>query len=110
MKKMPLFLTLLFLLSAGIAGAQVILTGGHNLVRAIPWSAMTPDSKALRVDGLHPTDGEYPFHEAWALAAAPGSETAAEALAPALTAALAPLPTIRLAAVGDAPAGTRVGT
>ena len=83
------------------AEAQAILTGGHNLVRAIPWSAMTPDSKALRVDGLHPTDGEYPFHEAWALVAAPGSETAAEALAPALTAALAPLPTIRLAAVGD---------
>jgi poly-gamma-glutamate synthesis protein (capsule biosynthesis protein) len=83
------------------AEAQAILTNGHNLVRAIPWSAMTRDSKALRVDGLHPTDADYPFHEAWVLAAAPGSEAAAEALAPALTAALAPLPTIRLVAVGD---------
>jgi poly-gamma-glutamate synthesis protein (capsule biosynthesis protein) len=83
------------------AEAQAILSGGHNLVRAIPWSAMTRDSKALRVDGLHPTDAGYPFHEAWTLAAAPGSEAAAEALAPALTAALAPLPTIRLVAVGD---------
>ena len=83
------------------AEAEAIVTGGHSLVRAIPWSAMTPDNKALRVDGLHPTDTDYAFHEAWSLAAAPGNEAAAEALAPALTAALAPLPTIRLAAVGD---------
>ena len=83
------------------AEAQAILTGGHNLVRPIPWSAMTHDSKALRVDGLHPTDADYPFHEVWAMTAAPGNEAAAEALAPALTAALAPLPTIRLVAVGD---------
>ena len=83
------------------AEAQAILAGGHDLVRVIPWSAMTPDSKALRVDGLHPTDAGYPYVESWALVAAPGSEAAAAALAPALTAALAPLPTIRLAAVGD---------
>ncbi len=83
------------------AEADAILANGHNLVRVIPWSAMTPDNKALRVDGLHPTDDGYPYREAWSLVAAPGQETAATALAPRLAEALAPLPTIRLAAVGD---------
>ncbi len=87
------------LLNAAEAGA--ILANGHNLVRVIPWSAMTPDNKALRVDGLHPTDAGYPYREAWSLVAAPGQEAAAAALAPRLAEALAPLPTIRLAAVGD---------
>jgi len=83
------------------AEAEAILTNGHNLVRPIPWSAMTPDNKALRVDGLHPTDPHYPYRATWSLVAAPGYETAAGDLAPLLAEALAPLPTIRLAAVGD---------
>lgn len=83
------------------ADAEAILTGGHRLVQVIPWSAMTPDNKALRVDGLHPTDADYPYRESWSLVAAPGYEAAAAALAPVLAEALAPLPTIRLAAVGD---------
>ena len=83
------------------AEAEAILANGHNLVRVIPWSAMTPDNKALRVDGLHPTDAGYPYREAWSLVAAPGQEAAAAALAPRLAEVLAPLPTIRLAAVGD---------
>ena len=83
------------------AEAEAILANGHNLVRVIRWSQMTPDNKALRVDGLHPTDPEYPYRETWSLVAAPGFEAAAAELAPALTEALAPLPTIRLAAVGD---------
>ena len=83
------------------AEAEAILSNGHRLVRVIPWSAMTPANKALRVDGLHPTDPDYPFRRAWSLAAAPDHAAAAEALAPLLAEALAPLPTIRLAAVGD---------
>ena len=83
------------------ADADAILAEGHSLVRVIPWSAMTPDNKALRVDGRHPTDPDYPYREAWSLTAAPGKKDAVAALAPALTAMLAPLPTIRLAAVGD---------
>lgn len=83
------------------ADADAILAGGNSLVRVIPWSAMTPDNKALRIDGRHPTDPDYPYREAWSLTAAPGKEDAVAALAPALTAMLAPLPTIRLAAVGD---------
>lgn len=83
------------------AQAEAILANGHNLVRAIPWSAMTPDNKALRVDGLHPTDPDYPYRERWSLAAAPGYEEATAELAPLLSEALVPLPTIRIAAVGD---------
>lgn len=81
--------------------AEAILTNGHRLVRVIPWSEMTPDNKAMRIDGLHPTDLDYPYRERWSLAAAPGYEDAAEQLSAALAEALAPLPTIRLAAVGD---------
>lgn len=83
------------------ADAEAILANGHNLVRVLPWSAMTPDNKALRVDGLHPTDPDYPYREIWSLAAAGGYEDVATELAPDLTEALAPLPTIRIAAVGD---------
>jgi poly-gamma-glutamate synthesis protein (capsule biosynthesis protein) len=82
------------------ADAEAILAGGHNLVKVIPWSMMTPADKALRVDGRHPTDPDYPYRQRWSLSAAAGYEAAAE-LAPLLAEALAPLPTIRLAAVGD---------
>ncbi|HRO24463.1 MAG TPA: CapA family protein, partial [Promineifilum sp.] len=83
------------------ADAEAILANGHSLIRVVPWSAMTPDNKAMRVDGLHPTDPDYSYREYWSLVAAPGYEEAAAALAPLLSDALAPLPTIRIAAVGD---------
>jgi poly-gamma-glutamate synthesis protein (capsule biosynthesis protein) len=85
----------------GAADAEAILANGHSLVQVLPWSAMTPDNKALRVDGLHPTDPDYPYRETWSLVAAAGYEAVATDLAPGLTEALAPLPTIRIAAVGD---------
>lgn len=85
----------------GAADADAILVEGHSLIQMIPWSAMTPDHKALRVDGQHPTDPDYPYRLSWSLVVAPGHETAAAELAPTVTAALAPMPTIRLAAVGD---------
>lgn len=83
------------------ADADAILANGHHLVRVIPWSSMVPADKALRVNGLHPTDTDYPYRESWSLVAADGYATAVAELAPALAAELAPLPTIRLAAVGD---------
>ena len=72
----------------GTADAEAILANGHNLIQVVPWSAMTPDNKALRVNGLHPTDPDYPYRERWSLAAAPGNEEAAAALAPLLLEAL----------------------
>lgn len=83
------------------ADAETILANGHKLVTLLPWSAMTPDLKALRIDGRHPTDADYPFQDTWSLVAAPGYETAAAELASHLTAALASEPVVHLAAVGD---------
>lgn len=83
------------------ADAAAILADGHRVVQVIPWSAMTRDYKALRVDGLHPTDPDYPYRESWSIVAAPEKEAAAREVSAILAEALAPLPTIRLAAVGD---------
>lgn len=83
------------------AEAEAFLANGHRLVKVIPWSAMTPDNKALRVDGQHPTDPEYPYRQAWSLSAAPGYDALVEELAPLLRPELEPPATIRLAAVGD---------
>jgi poly-gamma-glutamate capsule biosynthesis protein CapA/YwtB (metallophosphatase superfamily) len=89
--------------------AEAILSNGHNLVRVIPWSEMDRAHKALRVDGRHPTDPDYPYRESWSLVAAPDYEAVAGELAPHLQTALAPLPTIRLAAVGDLMLGRTQG-
>lgn len=83
------------------AEAESVLANGHYLIRVIRWSDMTPDNKAMRVDGRHPTDPDYPYMETWSLASAPGYEEATAELADVLAEALAPLPTIRIAAVGD---------
>lgn len=83
------------------AEAESVLANGHRLIRPTRWSAMTPDNKAMRVDGRHPTDPDYPYRETWSLASAPGHEEAAADLAGTLTESLAPLPAIRIAAVGD---------
>lgn len=93
----------------GAADAEAILANGHSLVRVIPWSEMDRTQKALRVDSRHPTDADYPYHQRWSLVNAPGFEGAAAELAPVLQAALAPLPTIRLAAVGDLMLGRTQG-
>lgn len=89
---------------------DTILAGGHRLAVPLPWSAMGPTLKSLRVDGLHPTDDGYPYHDTWSLVAQPGSEAAAAALAPALSEAMAPEPVVHLAAVGDIMLDRSLGT
>src|SRR5690606_40779404 len=63
--------------------------------------AMLPPDKARRVNRHNPTDPDYQYRESWSLVAADGYGTVVSELAPALAVQLAPLPTIRLAAVGD---------
>jgi poly-gamma-glutamate synthesis protein (capsule biosynthesis protein) len=92
------------------AEGDTILAGGHRLAEPIVWSTMEPRRKALRVEGLHPTDEGYPYQEVWSLAAQPGSETAAEEVAPYLVAAMAPEPVIHLVAVGDIMLDRSLGT
>ncbi len=81
--------------------AESILANGHRLAQPIPWSAITPDLKALRVDGLHPHDASYPYRDDWSLMSASGAEAAVAELIPYLAAELTPPPAIHMAAVGD---------
>ncbi len=67
-----------------LAQAQEIQANGHTLAQILPWRELTPDLKALRIDGRYPTDPDYPLQNSWSLAAAPGWETAAAELAPLL--------------------------
>ena len=80
------------------AEAEMILANGHALAMALPWSALTPDLKPLRVDGRFPTDPAYPFQNRLTLQI---NNSAANELLPILQAALAPEAIIHLAAVGD---------
>ena len=54
--------------------AEEILTAGHADVVVMPWAEMTPERRALRVDGRSPTDPDYPLQDTWSLAAAPQSD------------------------------------
>ena len=83
-----------------LAQAQDILANGHNLAVVLPWDALTPDWKALRVDGRRPTDADYPFQTSWSLAAEPGYETAVAELAPRLQEQLHEN-SVQITAVGD---------
>ncbi len=78
-----------------------IQAGNHPIARAVPWSQMTPDQKALRVQGMLPADPNYPLQDSWSLWAATGYETAVSPLLTALQTARPVEPVIELAAVGD---------
>lgn len=80
---------------------QDIVANGHQLVTIMPWTALTPDQKALRIDGLHPTAADYPLQQSWSLLAAAGYETAAQQLANHLTDHWPLAPIVHLVAVGD---------
>lgn len=84
-----------------LAEAQEILANGRDDVTILAWDEMTPDLKALRVDGLHPTDAAYPLQRQLSLTAVPEAQTAAADLAPVLQTALAPKPDVKVTAVGD---------
>ena len=81
--------------------AQRIMTEGSPFVAVMPWEALKPSLRSLRVDGLHPSDPGYPLVETWSLHARPGFEALAQAFSPCLQTALAPEPALHLAAVGD---------
>lgn len=54
--------------------AQAILVSSSPFIAVRPWAEMTPDLRALRVDGLHPADLGYPLVQPWSLHARPGTE------------------------------------
>ncbi len=83
-----------------LAQAQDIQANGHNLVQVKPWNELTPDWKALRIDGRYPTDPDYPLQNSWSMVAEAGYETAVAELAPYLQDALRQKQ-VHVTAVGD---------
>ncbi|HRQ37389.1 MAG TPA: CapA family protein [Chloroflexota bacterium] len=84
-----------------LADAQAILENGHQIVIVLPWHEMTPDLKALHVNGIRPNQPEYPLQTQLTLTAVPGMETAVSQLLPLLQTALQPASVIQITAVGD---------
>ena len=93
-----------------LATAQQVQANGHNFIRLIPWSAMTANFKALRIDGRHPTDPNYPLQQAWSVLAGAGAENAAVAIGPLLAAHQQSYNWVSLAAVGDIMLDRTLGT
>lgn len=87
--------------AVSLAEAKDIINNGHPLVTLLPWAQMSPTQKALRVDGRFPADTDYPIQQNWVLAAAPGFEAAAAALAAVLQTQPYMDPVVHLTAVGD---------
>ncbi len=80
--------------------AQTLLAEGHALMLPMPWEEMSPDRRALRVNGRSPADPAYPLQLSWSLHASPERDLGE--LAAALQAHLAPAaPVVQLTAVGD---------
>jgi poly-gamma-glutamate capsule biosynthesis protein CapA/YwtB (metallophosphatase superfamily) len=81
--------------------AQHILSEGSPFIAAMDWADMPVTHKALKVDGLHPGDPNYPLLQSWSLISATGYEAAATELAPILRDHLTEDAVIQLSAVGD---------
>lgn len=84
-----------------LAKAQEIQTYGNSLAQIVPYDTLTPERKALRIDGLRPIDPGYPLQQPYALAAAAGYEAAAALLAPSLAEAVSRQAFVHIAAAGD---------
>ena len=80
--------------------AQDIQANGHELVSLLPWHALTPDQRALIIDGRHIAEPDYPLQQPWSLLALPGAEEPAALLAQQLQRIARP-GDVQLAAVGD---------
>ena len=81
--------------------AQAILASGDERVTITTWNSLIPSQKALRVNGRHPTEPDYPLQQRWSLLTAEGYQTAANTLATRLFAAWPQTSVIHLVAVGD---------
>ncbi len=81
--------------------AKQIQTMGSPFVAVMDWADMPATHRALRVDGLRPSDPDYPLQQPWSLVTAPGYEATVSELAPALGALLEEEPLVHLVAVGD---------
>ena len=84
-----------------LEAAQAILNDGDGRVTVTSWPDLTPDQKALRVNGRHPTDPNYPLQQRWSLLSTRQTQAAATSLADHLSHHWPQTATVHLAAVGD---------
>lgn len=80
---------------------EALVGAVDEVVVSLDWALMPANRKALRVDGLLPSDRDYPLRQSWSLVATAGHELAADQLAPALQKTLSEDPLVHLTAVGD---------
>lgn len=83
-----------------LAEAIEIRESGHPFVVALPWDELTPARRALRIDGVHIADPDYPLQQQWLLYVTAEAGKSAAPLATALQGA-AGARDVQLAAVGD---------
>ncbi|RMG99860.1 MAG: CapA family protein, partial [Chloroflexi bacterium] len=83
------------------AEADTIIASSHPDIRLIPWTSLTPEWRALPIDGRFPPDADYPYQRTWSLVAQAGPETAVATLAAHWQTTPPPWQPVHLAAVGD---------
>lgn len=83
------------------AKAAEIQANGHEFAVIKPWNEIEPTQKALRIDGLHPADPDYPLQATWSLHVNPVSQIDASEIAALWSAAWPQEQSVHLAAVGD---------
>jgi poly-gamma-glutamate synthesis protein (capsule biosynthesis protein) len=89
--------------------AQYALDQGSSSIQAMDWSDVPQDLTVLRVDGAHPADPNYPLMQHWSVVSAPGYESAAAHLAPALSPIISSDQVAKLVAAGDVMLDRRLG-
>ncbi|UCG23512.1 MAG: CapA family protein [Chloroflexota bacterium] len=85
----------------GASEAYDILANAREGVSIMDWAEMTPNRKALRVDGLLPHEPGYPLQQPWSLVALADFQPAAHQLARSLGDIIDHDAVIHLSAVGD---------
>lgn len=89
--------------------ARKMIEEDSPFVAVVDWADMTPKLKSLAIDGLHPSEADYPLTQTWSVVAASGYESAAEEIAPLIGNQLGIDPVTHLVAVGDIMMDRRIG-
>ncbi|MDX1613998.1 MAG: CapA family protein [Candidatus Promineifilaceae bacterium] len=84
-----------------LEAARAIQSDGHDFAQILAWPQLTPELKALRIDGRLPYEPDYPLIQPYYIEATTGFEGAGQTLAKALLATEEESEPVLLAAVGD---------
>lgn len=90
--------------------AQSVLETGDPMIEVVELSELTPERRALRIDGRTPFDPEYPLIKRWSISTNPGYEKAALILLESVTAQQPADRILKFAVVGDIMLDRSLGT